>query len=728
MSATDSTSKRPLIALSLLVALTSTGAILVWRSSEQPNEAYDPEASIFEIDRWRGEYVRRKDWLTQPLAEGLSDGPIEGDYLFSRYNYRIRVKRDGQVLFLQADGLDRQVGGGAWWAVGAGRLEGNRARISWDCVDLSRSFANGGGALLTFEGDRLEALYYHDTQPSLLEWGEGRRVKPGVPDPAAGTYRGRVPKRVSPATREGGFRFEGRVVGPEGAPIADARVQIKGIERSATLTDSRGRFALHVPGFGGVLRFTAGKAGWRNGQTAVYGRIDSPEDLVQIVLEPASLGDHAGYEWISPDPIEDPDDVRELFACGNCHRRQWKAWNRSRHSLAAVNPHFIRAYQWDFLPALKAGEASIEEAAAACAACHVPSAWARREDSSSDPILNVDGVDERGNHCDFCHKIRHIEEADRNGLSGSLVLGRPEPSRSDVPGPVQQVFGPLTDATYQFMGASFSPIFRTSWLCAGCHESDTNESGLKKLETFSEWRDVVGVLSDPRSCQDCHMPGDVDLAEDEAAIWAMDRGPDQLKDHQFRGADAEQLRTALRFSATAQAEGEQVSVSVEIENVGADHKVPTGSSNKHLVLVVIPFDLQGRPMVIQPSVGSVLPESAGLSEEPLQERLRRGLFAGLGGALWDRRLAVDESSDPVPWWRATRELWDRRLAPKRPSETRITYHDSDHVIASFEVRLIHRRAWPSEWPLLGLDGRTGPDPGGRDVDLEIVRHTVPVAR
>ncbi|MEQ8765026.1 MAG: multiheme c-type cytochrome, partial [Planctomycetota bacterium] len=652
-----------------------------WWYWSRPHPSYDPEADPERLASWAEEYRSRSDWLTHPaLEETEAESAIAGEYYFSRYNYQISVRSDGEVVLLTAHGLDKQVGGGAWWTVGRGELEGKRARVLWDCVDLSRSFANGGGALMTFEGDRVHALYYHDTRPDLLEWGEGERL--GGAPPSEGTYLGRVPYHPEvPSPPEGGFVIRGTVVTPDGYPLEGSRVQMKGVEASAVLTGPGGQFALRAGSFENVLRVTAGRPGWYNGQITLFAGIDDPSQPIRITLEPVPPGDHESYTWVAPDPVAEPAEVEELFACGNCHKRQFAGWETSRHAQAAVNPLVLADYRGGLRAALADGTATVTEDDADCGACHSPSAFSRAVTRSS--WDRPQGADARGNHCDFCHKIRHIERPDANGLSGSLVLGRPGPADPTRPGPVQRVFGSLSDVTYRFMGASLAPAFRTSWLCAGCHQSAANQAGIVKMNTFEEWRASVSLDPESRSCQDCHMPPDPDPGEDDLAIWAMDRGPDQLRDHAFRGINGAWVAEAIRIDGHAGRDASDIRVRIEVENIGANHRVPTGHPDKQLLLVISPVDAQGRVVADVPFDGPTLAKAPAIA----------GILSRSGrapGAVFERRLAREGSDEPVAWWRSTREAWDTRLALGVPVEKTFRF-DAHREIRGFEVRLVHRR-------------------------------------
>ena len=102
-----------------------------------------------------------------------------------------------------------------------------------------------------------------------------------------------------------------------------------------------------------------------------------------------------------------------------------------------------------------------------------------------------------GNHCDFCHKVERVEDVRAPGVFGSLVLARPSPSSRERPGAIHHVFGPAPDVTYAYMGASWNPVFSTSWLCAGCHQGG-GHAGRPKVDTFEEWRAWAATRVVPR--------------------------------------------------------------------------------------------------------------------------------------------------------------------------------------------------------------------------------------
>ncbi|MCA8945220.1 MAG: hypothetical protein KDB29_03255, partial [Planctomycetes bacterium] len=154
--------------LLLLVVLVLDPRVPGYRSS------YDPPATRREVEQWARDI---KQWRRSPTWEhfrGDSVPPSIGapdfaaSYIFGKYDYRVDVQIRGDNIQYISWGNDDQEGGGAWYAVGEGRLNNQGEWFSvWSCLDLSRAVSNGGGAWFTFSDDRtrINVRYYHDTLP-----------------------------------------------------------------------------------------------------------------------------------------------------------------------------------------------------------------------------------------------------------------------------------------------------------------------------------------------------------------------------------------------------------------------------------------------------------------------------------------------------------------------------------------------------------------------------------
>ncbi len=715
------------VALALLATLVLT--IALDPRTHLYESRYDPDASPAEIASWLRDLQDVQsaptwDWFDQPAQSPLGAPDFEGRYLFGRQRYELRIQIRGEAMHYVAKGIDDQQEGGAWFALGQGRRQGDgRWFSSWSCLDLTRAVSNGGGAWFRFGAGRqsIDVQYYHDTEPmgeTPLEGGEA------VLDTADDTTRmleGRIPLRTP--TVVAAFVLYGRVVDETGQGVAGAAVKRRAAGSVETVADGRGFFALPMDKVEALTLVAAGKIGFANGFVALEqetaftknGAIQADGNLAMatISLRRLDTQDHRDYRWVAPQPTPvgiNYEPARHL-QCGNCHVREYQFWSRSRHATMATNPWVRAAFELDARPAaLAAGDTRDQ-----CTPCHSPSLAAGLEQFhlSGPNLLQVSGVDAEGNHCDFCHKIEAVTDPARPGLDGSIRLLRPDPRDAQVPGSIKRVFGPLPDVSYLYMGASYNPLFQMSLLCAGCHEHEVANTPVLGQSTWSEWKASKFAAPGPqhKECQDCHMPayqrgilqqitgpdgksrqtvlgGDLRLIEMqndaiEIARYGTRRRPfSEGHKHSFAGTDdLAFVKQAVRLDAALQRNGSQASLRVTLENTGAGHAMPTGHGLKRYVLVVVAR-----------KAGALVALAPELAEA---ERIGQAAGASAGMVL-GRQFANDWQ---VPYWRAQAQTLDTRLQPGKPRQFEFNVGDADEI----EVRLILRRGPPGLLREHGMD-------------------------
>jgi len=675
--------------------LASAFLVLGWRADDEPVVAR-PLASVAESDAWTVEGERRG----KPL-EAFPDPPGEGEVVSARYwvslpAYDMEIRRRGPRVTLGIRGTDIQVAGGAWTAFAEGRITGDPrsfrravATIVWSCVGLRYRGSTDGVARLTFSDDGkdvvvaylqgYEALHAPIADTYVKAYG---RLAVGT-KPPYGVVRGQIPwtGRLAKLPPDAEVVVTGRVVTTEGDAVPDALVQLKGVDHTRTHADADGGFTLRLRGADApwTQSVCAGAAGHRNGETVLFTG-DSTRDVV-IELAPLPPGDHVAYPWVHPAPDRDPDDVA---ACGTCHSWQYTEWLGSRHARSADHGHvlFERERMRKRAP----------EAPDDCAACHQP-AWAA---TSGSGVYQPRGV-LASNHCDFCHKISHVDDLRRPGVFGALVLARPDPTRTDRPGRIHQVFGPAPDVSYAYMGASYNPGLSTSHLCAGCHQGG-GLPGRPKLDTFEEWRVWAATREDERfrSCQDCHMPGGVADAEgrpvDLFAWESMHRAPGSVHSHAFPGTTPSLGATALglEVAKTFDAAAGRWRVAVVVTNRGAGHAVPTGTWTKHVAVGV--WARQGAAWLAADGGerADLVPADAAATGP-----LRVGDWRNPPGRVFGWRRKGGDATPPdfydPP---AADALEDRRLHPEQRVRIEAVFvpaGEGPGVAPEVEVRVVHRR-------------------------------------
>lgn len=467
-----------------------------------------------------------------------------------------------------------------------------------------------------------------------------------------------------PATTVPTMLVRGQVVSREG-PIAGARVRIKA-SRSFVLTDEGGRFSL-------PRRLTAGATVTAAKEGYLIGGMPAGRQPLVIRLEPLPAGDWPDYAWVDPTPAGN-----QAHNCGNCHRAIYDEWKSSGHASAAVNRRLLNLYDGsDWHGRAGRGWSLLGEhpdGAAVCASCHAPTI---AEDSPAfDDIRKVRDVAAQGVHCDLCHKI-HDVHTDHVGLAhGRFALELLRPAEG------QLFFGPLDDVDRG--EDAFSPLQGESRFCSSCHEGVV--FGVHVYGTYSEWLDSPAGRQG-RQCQDCHMAPTGRMTNIAPGAGGVERPAHTLAGHgMLPGGRRAMLERCLKLSVHLEREPAQARVVVELAAEGVGHRVPTGYIDRHLLLVVEPFDSAGQRLELLE--GSRLPDPAG--EE----------LAGLPGRLYAKLLTDPEGNSPAPFWRAGCTMADTRLFPSQPDRSRYLFPAPlDHV----RVRIIYRRFWPQvsqekSWP------------------------------
>jgi hypothetical protein len=647
-------------------------------AGDTPKGKYRPQAEPEVILGWEKDLRTKRPLVPPPpapLPSTAAATDFSGSYRFGPYDYTLDILQKGDQIVLTSRGVDHQDIGGAFDTIGVGRVEKDRIRARWWCFDLTRNYANNGGAELWFEDGRIRVRYYHDADEAIEE---GYGVRLGTRMSERLEYRIRVPRE----TKNVRASIEGSVTGFGGEKVPDALVMVRDDPKGAVRTDAEGRFRLPVARIPYVLMIAAAAPGYRNQVQAIL--LHDLRD-VRFVLEPSPYADDPRYEFRDPTP----DKGDAIWNCGNCHKNSYAEWSKSRHAVAASSEVLRAVYEKDFLRALGTGGARGDPGL--CAACHAPEAAL---DGKIARIGEIRGPAALGNHCDLCHKTHHVERIEAPGVRGSLALGRPSPDDGRVPGPIKRVYGALPDSDYLFMGPVWNPFFGTSALCAGCHEYETPE-GIPALATYTEWAKWAASRKEAESCQSCHMPVGVSMEGKSLAkricINALRRAPERIHEHSFLGRDL--LPTAVGLTATATC-GDRLEVQAKITTHGVGHRVPTGSADKHLLLVVVAEDAEGRPLPLV--AGERVPGHAGGEGDPLalgaadfRARLDAHDFAGLPGREFAQVLAGASGETHVPFWRAEKVVADTRLEPDSETTERFAFTPPAGT-ARIRVELWHR--------------------------------------
>ncbi|MEE9218426.1 MAG: multiheme c-type cytochrome [Acidobacteriota bacterium] len=252
------------------------------------------------------------------------------------------------------------------------------------------------------------------------------------------------------------------------------------------------------------------------------------------------------------------DRLNRSEVCGTCHVQIYEAWEDSEHARSFTGSIFQAALE-------QTADTRGKKARRVCLSCHAPVALVSGDYDVSDAVTR------EGIGCDFCHSVTSVDLA-RWPMPFEIVLD----------GVKRGPFEYLESSAHR---TALSQLHRASpLLCAACHEY-RNDHGVRVLSTYTEWLEGpypgLGV-----TCQDCHMaivPGERVLAD-----LASGPGERLMNLHRLVGSSSlSQLQRGLDASVrTVKREAGRAEVQIEVRNVAAGHKVPTGLPHKRVKLVL----------------------------------------------------------------------------------------------------------------------------------------------
>jgi hypothetical protein len=475
----------------------------------------------------------------------------------------------------------------------------------------------------------------------------------------------------------------GLVTSTDQQPLEGVCLRFKG-SKQHTQSDSQGRFQLS----GNGARITGWKAGYFIG-----GASTKAGEEILLRLRPLPAEDNATYVWVDPIP-----NKQDATRCGHCHPQIYQEWAGSAHGWAGTNRHFLNLYDgtdWHGRPN-KGWNLRQEnpEGASVCAACHAPTV--QFADPAYEDFRKLQGVDRRGVHCDYCHKIADTS-LEKLGLEHGRFAHRLLRPREG-----QLFFGPLDDVDRN--EDTFSPLYKESRYCASCHEGTV--FGVKVYTTYSEWR-ASPAARRGQQCQSCHMAPSGQMTNFAPGKGGIERDPWTLATHGTPGGDVAMLKRCLKVKMELRREGNQLRVTCSVTATNVGHRVPTGFIDRNMSLVVEALTPQGQRLAAQS--GPTLPPAAGVGKP------EDGNFSGLPGRFYAKLIADEAGNTPTPFWRFGKEIADTRLFPEQPDTTTWTFPAGQ--AASVRIRLVYRRFFK-----LTADQKTWPK---NDLLLMDEQHPVP---
>lgn len=488
---------------------------------------------------------------------------------------------------------------------------------------------------------------------------------------------------LAPRVCLGEERIDGQVLS-SGQPVKQAVVRIQGRETSV-LSDDKGNFTLLLASHpAGSIYVSAGHEGFYNNRV-----LWKPGIPAIIDLTPLPNQDNASYDWQEPKP-----NSAQADNCGNCHTEIYQQWSRDAHSAVASNPILMTMYTGadaEGHPNQGPGYRRDWNDFGNCSTCHAPTAALANEMKAN--LQQLEPKQQEGVLCDFCHKIQSVPEAGSSPNVGDLQFLRPVSGN-------KLLFGPFPDATFpeEIPDFSYSPLFKSSRLCASCHEGQF--WGVPAYETFSEWAQSRYARAGIQ-CQGCHMrpTGMMDHFTDVEKGGKI-RNPATIAYHGMMGLDRDEfIREAVDMKISTSVDNGLLTVKVTIANATAGHKFPTGQPMRNAIFTVEATDQSGKPLRLV--YGERVPIWGGSGKDPND-------YAGLPGkgfakvletlSEYQKVTIVSEKQSlaefPAPMWRKTRIKSDNRIAPDGEDEsTYVFLIPSGAQKIQLNSRLVYRRAF-----------------------------------
>lgn len=484
--------------------------------------------------------------------------------------------------------------------------------------------------------------------------------------------------------------------GVTGIPIEGARVHVRANpDAPVVVTGADGRFTLPAIGFpAGTFQVSAARAydpaAPANWETAAVPATAGGD--VTISLRPVPAAQNPGYQ------------PRDATGCAGCHVEQFQQWLTSNHSMSARNVLVRDLYSGDGTgPATgPAGQGYVyiqshpAPASGFCATCHAPN------ERPSDPgavryheVSSVPGLD--GVTCTSCHQLHDVNGNVRAiHLLGNAEFRFPQATAGGASVTHQYVWGPLDDVSFGSMRAVYAPLFRTSRLCASCHEYENPATGIEGQTTYSEWLASPAAAAGTH-CQTCHMPAADAPGRIAEVAQAPIRPGSQRHDHGFPGVYSGRLGNPVALALAAVPSAGRVDARTDVVNLVQGHAWPTGIDIRNALVVVEAF-LDGVPLA--PVGGDTIPFWA--SDDVLG--VQDGDFAGMAGrgyakVLEGRINGAGPVVRPVPFIDAEAVHANTVIPAGATDIGRYAFALPAGVVAgnvlSVRARVIYRRAWRS---------------------------------
>jgi hypothetical protein len=518
---------------------------------------------------------------------------------------------------------------------------------------------------------------------------------------------------------DAGAAITGRVLGPDGAPLAQADVRIQATTNQ-TVTDDEGRFVLSGLEAGKPVTVSAWKDGY---YCASHEQVEPPAEGLTFTMRLVQTNDNPDYEWIPPTGEN---------SCYSCKPGVTQVWlDNDAHGKSAANVRFLSMYNGTDVyghqsPPTRYGysrdygriplppepsqpyygpgyKLDFPESAGNCAACHIPGA-AIDDPYGADPNA-IAGVDTFGIHCDYCHKVADVTLNPETSLPYPNMPGvlsqdirRPFPADKQR---YQIFFGTFDDDNVPMEDTNLPLLQESAW-CAPCHYGVFWDTLV--YNSYGEW--LASPYGDPetgKTCQQCHMPTPTLLNGQPITNVAPGKGGVErdaltIHAHTFPGASStDLLQNAVTMTVAAARVGEQIRVDVTLVNDRTGHSVPTDSPLREVILLVRATDARGEDLTLLD--GPTVPPFGGVGDP------EQGYYAGLPGKIYAKILMElwTEIAPTGSYWNPTRLVEDTRLGVYASDTSTYTFEADDEGQVVMAATLLYRRAYKQLMDQKGWD-------------------------
>jgi formate-dependent nitrite reductase cytochrome c552 subunit len=255
--------------------------------------------------------------------------------------------------------------------------------------------------------------------------------------------------------------------------------------------------------------------------------------------------------------------ISSAESCRPCHTEIYDQWKSSFHAQSIHTPTF-RAMLTIFKYNTQGEHIEF------CFKCHAPEVKVKgNSDQLAGQVLQGLPIRSEGITCTICHSIESVED-------------RPDPEV-----PVAFDFG-RTPPFHKVMNTS---VTQSAEMCGSCHDYNTpnfvhpEQPDTPCCDVNRDWKKTSFAQNDV-TCQSCHMKDEMGVVE----LTVMDKiknglyqlvGLKRYKDarytnHSFPGGRSEEmLKRAVKMNMDYQIAGNDVAVTVTIENL-TGHSIPNG--------------------------------------------------------------------------------------------------------------------------------------------------------